>query len=94
MDVAQEEINVRKIGARANRAGMIQCLQNRKKRFDLRGPYPGFFIGEGGWVGAHLNNRDQVNNVGMIGHASVEDTRLLGGSRSGDNVPQNNFEII
>ena len=31
MDVAQEEINVRKIGARANRVGMIQCLQNRKK---------------------------------------------------------------
>ena len=29
--------------------------------------------------GAYLKNRDQIINVGMIGHASTEDTMALGG---------------
>ena len=29
--------------------------------------------------GAYLKNGVQIINVGMLGHASAEDTRLLGG---------------
>ena len=42
-------------------------------------------------TGAYLRNRNQENNVGMLGHASAKDTRLWGGS--GDMVPRKNFEI-
>ena len=40
-----------------------------------RGLYPEFFMGA-----AYLKNRNQINNVGMIGHSSAEDIKLLGGS--------------
>ena len=45
---------------------------------------------EGGG-GAYLKNRDQIISVGMIGHASSKDTRVLGGS--GGMLPGKNFEI-
>ena len=45
------------------------------------GQYPGFFIG-----GAYLKNRDQIINVGRIGHASSKDARLLG--KSGHASPE------
>ena len=32
------------------------------------------------WGAAYLNNRYQIINVGMIGHASCEDTGTLGGT--------------
>ena len=35
----------------------------------------------GGGGRAYLKNRDQIINVGMIGHESAEDTRLSGGIR-------------
>ena len=38
-----------------------------------------------------LKNRDQIINVGMVGHASAEDTRVLGGS--GGILPRKYFEI-
>ena len=38
----------------------------------------GNFVGGGG--GAYLKNRDQIINVGMIGHESAEDIKFLGGS--------------
>ena len=34
---------------------------------------------KGGKGGAYLKNRNQIINVGMIGHASSEDERVLGG---------------
>ena len=42
--------------------------------------------GGGGGCGAYLKNRDQIDNVGMIGHASSEDTWVLG--ESGGMLPQ------
>ena len=45
----------------------------------------------GGGGRAYLKNRDQIINVGMIGHESAEDTRLSGGS--GGMLPRENFEI-
>ena len=39
-----------------------------------RGLYPEFFMGA-----AYLKNRNQINNVGMIGHSSAEEIKLLGG---------------
>ena len=37
-----------------------------------------FLWGEGGGVCAYIKNQDQIVNVGMIGHASSKDTRVLG----------------
>ena len=48
-------------------------------------PQPGFFMGGGGGGGR------RNNNIGMIGHASAEDTRLLMGSRGV--LPRKRFEI-
>ena len=35
---------------------------------------------------AYLKNRDQIITVGIIGHASAEDTKLLGGGGGGPRV--------
>ena len=51
------------------------------------GPWQRFFMGD-----AYLKNRDQIINVGVIGHGHAEDTKLLGGS--GGMLPWKNFEIL
>ena len=47
--------------------------------------------GGGGGEIAYLKNRNQIINVGMIGHASDEATWLLGGSKG--MLPRKKFEI-
>ena len=44
--------------------------------------------------GAYLKNWDQLINVGMIGHADVEDIRLLGGGGSGGMLPRGKLPIL
>ena len=50
------------------------------------------FSWETGWgEDAYLKNPDEIINNDIIGHASAEDRRFLGGS--GDMFPQKTFEI-
>ena len=39
----------------------------------------------------YLKNRDQIITVGIIGHASAEDTKLLGGGGVRGYAPQATF---
>ena len=43
---------------------------------------------------AYLKNRDQIITVGIIGHASAEDTKLLGGGGSAGMLLRQHFEIF
>ena len=50
-----------------------------------------FSLGGGGGF-AYPSNWDQTINVGILGHASAKDTKILG--RFEDIIPWKNFEIL